>query len=62
MRLVCPLHHELENSLIVYIVCLIGLDSPQSEYLALSLKMMDFKYSLGLIGNSFWYLSIHNKL
>ncbi|EAR87942.2 peptidase family C54 protein (macronuclear) [Tetrahymena thermophila SB210] len=50
LRLVCPIHHELQYSMIVYIVCLIGLDTPQPEYLELAKKMMDFKYSLGLIG------------
>jgi len=52
MRLVCPVHHELANSLLVYIVCLIGVDTPDNDYLDLTIKMMDFKHSLGIMGKS----------
>lgn len=58
MKLVCPKHHELEFSMIAFIVCLIGLDKPQPEYLELTLKMMNFKHSLGLIGK-YTLLMIH---
>lgn len=52
MRLVCPVHHELANSILVYIVCRIGANTPEKDYLDLTIKMMDFKYSLGIMGNS----------
>lgn len=36
--------------MLVFIVCVIGMDTPEIEYLNMAIKMMDFKYSLGMIG------------
>jgi len=45
--------------MLAFIVCLIGMDTPEIEYLNIAIKMMDFKYSLGMIGKLLFYFN-HN--
>jgi len=44
--------------MLAFIVCVIGMDTPEIEYLNIAIKMMDFKYSLGMIGKLCVFLSI----
>ncbi|KRX07847.1 hypothetical protein PPERSA_10131 [Pseudocohnilembus persalinus] len=48
--IVCQQCHKSDKSLVLFLSCRIGVERPQPEYLKILNKLVDIKYSIGIIG------------
>eukprot|EP00825_Cyclidium_porcatum_P046237 TRINITY_DN7218_c0_g1_i3.p1 TRINITY_DN7218_c0_g1~~TRINITY_DN7218_c0_g1_i3.p1 ORF type:complete len:369 (-),score=55.56 TRINITY_DN7218_c0_g1_i3:732-1838(-) len=67
-RLVCPKCHKpvSENqSLVIFIVCKLGLDHPEEKYLKITNNFLSYKHSIGAIGGkpnkALYFVGRHNS-